>query len=144
MNLIQFFCEDIKFSISQKLALRNWIKSVINLESGALEGLNYIFCSDAYLQKLNKKFLDHDCLTDILTFNQSESESIQGEIFISLDRVRENSKLYQCSFEEELHRVIIHGALHLIGYKDRTRKEKELMREKEEAYLSLLSNKSST
>jgi probable rRNA maturation factor len=100
--------------------------------------INYIFCSDSYLLSLNKGFLKHNTLTDIITFDNSEGTgSMEGEIYISIERVKENATKYDVSFEDELNRVMIHGILHLLGYKDKKPSEKALMRKKEEAYLSL-------
>jgi len=100
--------------------------------------LNCVFCSDKYLVKLNNQYLKHNTLTDILTFDYStDPESIHGEIYISIQRVKENAARFNESFDEELHRVIIHGVLHLTGYNDKSTTDKALMREKEEAYLSL-------
>jgi probable rRNA maturation factor len=109
-------------------------------EGFELEELNYIFCSDEYLHQMNLTYLNHDTLTDIITFDNSEAEQIiEGDIFISIDRVKENSEEFDVLFETELHRVLVHGLLHLFGYKDKSEREKVLMREKEEACLSLLS-----
>ena len=118
--------------------LKQWVESVIVEEGFELGNLNYIFTSDAYLLKLNQKHLNHDTLTDILTFDLSSNpHSISGDIFISVERVKANAEQYHQLFETELRRVMIHGVLHLIGYDDRTPEEKSVMRKKEEAYLSL-------
>ncbi|WP_366206997.1 rRNA maturation RNase YbeY [Flavihumibacter sp. CACIAM 22H1] len=106
-------------------------------EKKSLELLNYIFCTDEYLLDINRSFLQHDYYTDIITFELAEKgEPTQGEVYISIDRVRDNAKLHGQSFQRELHRVIFHGALHLCGYRDKTKKEETLMRQKEEEYLS--------
>ena len=99
--------------------------------------INYIFCSDNYLHQINFQYLDHDTFTDIITFDQSDKDQIEGDIFISIDRVHENANERNISFVNELHRVMIHGILHLLGYNDKTPKEKQLMREKEDECLSL-------
>ena len=100
--------------------------------------LNYIFCSDAFLLSLNVEYLNHNTLTDVITFdNSDDSKGIQGEIYISIDRIRENAKKYRVPFERELHRVMIHGLLHLLGYADKTPLQKKMMRKKESTYLSL-------
>jgi len=101
--------------------------------------LNYIFCSDTYLHKINLEYLKHDTLTDIITFDYSEKKQISGDIFISIDRIKENAPKFNQSTDIELNRVLIHGVLHLLGYKDKTPKEKETMRAKEDFYLTLLS-----
>jgi len=138
---IRFYSEEITFILPHKKKVREWISIALINEKKKSASLNYIFCNDHYLINLNKKYLQHDTLTDIITFDNSESLSaISGDIFISVERVRENSKLYHTSFFEELHRVMIHGVLHLIGYNDKTKSENEKMRQKEDYYLSLLPN----
>ncbi|HEU5292637.1 MAG TPA: rRNA maturation RNase YbeY, partial [Cyclobacteriaceae bacterium] len=104
-----------------------------------LNSLNYIFCSDEYLKEINIEYLNHKTYTDIITFNYNPGEGeLEGEIYISVDRVRENAKTFKSEFQTELHRVIIHGVLHLIGFNDKSKSEKAVMREKEDSYLSLL------
>jgi probable rRNA maturation factor len=133
-----FFEEDIQFKPKQKTLLRNWLKNTVIAEGYTLSELNYIFCSDAYLLGINQQYLDHDTYTDIVTFDNSELDKvIVGDVFISIDRIRENAKKFSVSETDELHRVMIHGALHLLGYKDKTKKDKELMTQKEDHYLSL-------
>ncbi len=133
---IHLFEEDINIKIKNKLAIKNWLKSTVELEKKKLGELNYIFCSDEYLLEMNVSYLNHDTLTDIITFDNSETEGlIVGDIFISVDRVQENAKKFEVEFAEELHRVMVHGALHLLGYKDKKKAEKEKMREKENYYL---------
>ena len=136
---INFFYEDTPFQLKQTQQVSNWIKKVISLEAQILEELNYIFCSDNYLHEINKTYLGHDTYTDIITFDYKEKNGapIEGEVCISVDRVQENATTYQKTFEEELHRVIIHGVLHLLGYRDKTPQEQKEMRKKEEACLSL-------
>ena len=136
---INFFYEDTPFKLKQARKVSTWIKNVIKHEAHSLLELNYIFCSDIYLHKINKTYLGHDTYTDIITFDHKEQEDkvIEGEIYISVDRVKENAVVYQKAFEEELHRVIIHGVLHLLGYGDKTAQEQKEMRKKEEACLSL-------
>lgn len=137
MNSISFFVEDVKFNLKNKTALRAWIKKIVESEGYQIDQINYIFCSDEYLLKINKEHLDHDYLTDIITFPLSDSDTIEADIFISLDRVKENSGKLNLYFLDELHRVIIHGVLHLLGYGDKTSEEKSLMRKKEDLCLSL-------
>lgn len=135
---IHFFCEEITFNLPNPRRTSKWIKEVILKEKKKPGSLNYIFCSDEYLLKINQQYLSHNTYTDIITFNGSEDpETISGDIFISIERVEENCNTLKTSFEEELHRVIIHGVLHLIGYKDKSNRQKSLMRKKEDAYLSL-------
>ena len=133
-----FFEEDIAFKPTKKTALRQWINQTIIAEGCTLSEVNYIFCSDAYLIGLNQQFLDHDTYTDIITFDNSEIKgSITGDIFISIDRIRENAQTFGVDMAHELRRVMIHGVLHLLGYKDRTKKDKALMTQKEDFYLAL-------
>lgn len=136
--MINFHVEDIDFKIQQKQKLKNWLKSVIINEGFTLGDLNYVFCSDDYLLKINVEYLDHDYLTDIITFDNSEDDGlIEGDIFISVDRVKDNAKTYQVSDEHELKRVLVHGVLHLCGYLDKTDEEEKRMRAKENHYLQL-------
>ena len=113
-----------------------WIKNVILEENKELGEVNYIFCDDKYLLKKNIKYLDHDTLTDIITFNYCEGDMISSDIMISIERVMENSSIFENSFSDELNRVMIHGILHLIGYNDKTDGEKEIIRKKEEYYVN--------
>lgn len=136
--MINFHVEDTDFKLQQKLKLKNWLKSVLEAEGFVLGDINYVFCSDEYLLKINVEYLDHDYLTDIITFDNSEDEElIEGDIFISIDRVVDNAKTFQVSTEHELRRVLVHGVLHLCGYLDKTDEEEKLMREKENHYLKL-------
>jgi len=135
---ILFFSEGIDFHLSGPHTTTLWIKNVIKKEKKKLHSLNYVFCSDDYLAKLNRHYLRHNTLTDTLTFDYStDPKSIHGEIYISIERVKENAARFNESFDQELHRVIIHGVLHLTGHDDKSASAKALMREKEEAYLSL-------
>jgi len=138
MPAILFFSEKIRFKLSDSKKTASWIKSVIKKEGAKLQSINYIFCSDEYLKEINTKYLGHKTYTDIITFNFNPSVvDLEGEIYISIDRVRENAKTFKSDFQEELHRVIIHGVLHLIGFTDKSKSEKAFMREKEDTYLSL-------
>ena len=133
---IQFFSEDINFIFKNKIQTRNWLAKVIEKENKGLLNINYIFCSDEFLLELNKKYLNHSTLTDILTFpDDSVSGKTSGDIYISIERIRENSEKYTQPFDKELHRVMVHGVLHLLGYKDKTKNEKETMTLKEDYYL---------
>lgn len=136
---ISFFAEDIDFKLDKTDITTNWISQIIQSHNHKLTELNYIFCSDDYLLEINKSYLAHDYYTDIITFdNADESMTIESDIFISIDRVTENAQDQNKSFQEELNRVMIHGVLHLLGYKDKTDAEEKRMREKENACLSLL------
>ncbi len=119
--------------------LEPWIKTVITKENKTLGELNYIFCTDEYLLEKNQTFLNHNTYTDIITFDYSEENQISGDIFISIERVKENARKFAVEFETELKRVMIHGVLHLIGYKDKSEDEQKLMREKENFYLEKIS-----
>jgi rRNA maturation RNase YbeY len=135
---IRFFSEDIQYNLPHPRKTSAWIKKSIIREHGKLYELTFIFCSDRYLYHLNMKFLKHNTLTDIITFDLSEGSGvISGEIYISIDRVKENANDFKRTFDEEIHRVIIHGVLHLLGFKDKKPGDKAVMREKEEACLSL-------
>ena len=140
MQNIFFFTEYIKFNLKEKNALRRWITVSARKEGFLIEELNYIFCSDNHLLRLNLRFLNHDEYTDIITFDHSfHKTKINGEIFISIPRVKENAKTYKATFQNELHRVMIHGILHLCGYTDKTKARQSKMRSKEDYYLSLRS-----
>ena len=136
---ILFFSEGLSFLLKNKKKIREWIIFSVQLEKKEPGDINYIFCSDEYLHNLNIKYLNHDTYTDIITFNYSENTcEISGEIYISIERVKENAQKYKATFPEELYRVMIHGVLHLLGYKDKTRIDAQIMRDKEDYYLSLL------
>jgi rRNA maturation RNase YbeY len=133
--MITFLTEDIAFELKEKLKHKAWLKNVAQAEGYKIGELNYIFCSDNYLLEINQKYLGHDTLTDIVTFDNSESPStIEGDIFISIDRVRENAIKFDTA-SSELKRVMVHGLLHLAGYKDKDKTQKELMRHKENEHL---------
>ena len=134
--MIEFYSET-DFNIEDTKALSRWISEIILNENHELGGLTYVFCDDAYLHKLNVQFLNHDTLTDIISFDNSLGKQIHGEIYISVERVKENAGTYQVAFLEELHRVIIHGVLHFCGYKDKTKKQQETMSCKENEALDL-------
>ena len=137
MPAIQFFEEDISYKLKNKALVRQWIKDTITAEGFKLKELTYVFCSDAYLLPLNQQYLDHDTFTDIITFDNSEVEGeILGDIFISIERIRENAVKFNITETDELHRVIIHGALHLLGYTDKSIVTKQKMTQKEDEYLA--------
>lgn len=133
---VYFFFEKKGFSLENRSALKNFICSLFKKEKTALESINYIFCSDKKLLEINKTYLKHDFYTDIISFDLSPGPQKVAEIYISIDRVRENAKELGVSFKNELHRVIFHGALHICGYKDKNKKDRETMRAKENIYLS--------
>lgn len=137
--MINFFYLQDKFADSINEAyIRNWLRSVISSENKKEGEIQYVFCDDEYLIKINRDFLDHDTYTDIISFPSTESATvISGEIFISIERIYENADIMKTSFDDELHRVIVHGALHFIGYEDHTPDEKAEMRNKEDYYLNL-------
>jgi probable rRNA maturation factor len=142
MSQVRFFSESISFKLKHPIKTSSWIKLIAKKEKRTIKEINYIFCSDEYLLQLNQGFLNHKTLTDIITFDNSEGKkALEGEIYISIERVQENALKFKADFEDELHRVMIHGVLHLIGYKDKKPSEKALMRKKEEACLSLRSLK---
>ena len=138
MSSINFLSEKIKFIPKKQKKLRSWIKDVVVLEGRHVSSLVYVFCRDSYLLTINREYLNHDTLTDIVTFDYSEGGDLDGEIYISLDRVKENARKLEIAFEDELHRVMIHGVLHILGLKDKSPSQKSAMRKKEEACLSLL------
>ena len=133
--MIHFFYENIEENIDENL--KNWIENIIISEGKKTGEINYIFCDDEYLLKINQDFLDHDYYTDIITFDQVRGKTISGEIFVSLQRIKDNASLISKNYEEEKKRVIAHGILHLCGYKDKTEEEQNTMRAKENFYLSL-------
>ena len=137
--MIRYFCEDIKFTYKNKLASKRWLKMDAGSEIRKIGDINIIFCSDNYILDVNMKYLQHDYFTDIITFDYCEGKVLSGDLFISVDSVRENSIEFGTDFEEELHRVIVHGVLHLIGYDDHTEEDKKLMRQKENYYLQMRS-----
>lgn len=136
---ITFHSEDVDFHLVNEKQIIKWLQNTIKNEGRTVSELSYIFCSDDYLHKMNLEYLNHDTYTDIITFDYTEGSVVGGDIFISIDRVKENALKFKTEFVNELSRVIVHGVLHLVGYKDKTNKEKELMRSKEDFYLILLS-----
>ncbi len=134
---VQFFFSGITISLTQRNKLKRFIETLFHNEHKELEQLNYIFCSDEFLLGINQQYLRHDDYTDIITFDLSSGSAINGEIYISAARVKENASSMKQTISRELHRVIFHGALHLCGYKDKTKKDQMVMRAAEEKYLSL-------
>ncbi|HEX2899963.1 MAG TPA: rRNA maturation RNase YbeY [Bacteroidia bacterium] len=142
-NPIQFFVEEIDFKLPKPRALSAWLTNVAQGHGCTIEELNYIFVSDNYLLDLNKSFLQHDTLTDIITFPHTEegSKELAADIYISVERVRENAISFGVTFPQELHRVMVHGLLHLVGFKDKDAKAKKEMRAAEDAAIALLEKK---
>ncbi len=132
--MITFHTEDIDFELENTEKIEQWILQTIDEEGGTLSFINYIFCSDTYLHRINVEYLKHDTYTDIITFPYSD-ETIESDIFISIDRIRENAKTFNVPFERELHRVMIHGVLHLLAYADKTEEEQQVMRAREDFWL---------
>lgn len=136
---VQFFTENIDFQLEKATQINEWLNKIVSQENHTITTLNYIFCSDAYLHKINVEYLNHDTFTDIVTFHYSQTPGIvEGDLYISIDRVKENAKTQNSSFFDELHRVIVHGVLHICGYGDKTPAEKVIMRKKEDEALALL------
>ena len=135
---VNYFSEETQFLLSEPEAHASWINSVIELESHEASDINFIFCSDDYLLELNRKHLNHDYYTDVITFDNTEDTGgISGDVFISIDRVAENAEKLAFTLQDELDRVMVHGVLHLLGYGDKTEKEALEIRKKEDHYLSL-------
>ncbi|BDC97722.1 rRNA maturation RNase YbeY [Persicobacter psychrovividus] len=135
---INFFTEEVDFNTEQINNTKAWVNQVIENEGFELEEINFIFCSDEYLHKINVEYLDHDTYTDVITFDNSDTAGfIESDIFISIERIIENAKTHEQSFDHEVKRVIIHGVLHLLGYKDKSEQEASLMRTKENEAIAL-------
>jgi rRNA maturation RNase YbeY len=134
---IQFTAHEVKDQLKDKRRLKQFLSDLFTAEGQGLKNLHYVFCSDDYLLEINKQFLQHDTYTDIVTFEMGEDPDVtEGEIYLSVDRVADNAKKFDVSFNLELHRVIFHGALHLCGFKDKSKKDALLMRSKEDEYLN--------
>ncbi len=137
--MVRYFNEDTDFVFRQKQFNNRWLKFVAGSEMKKLGDINIIFCSDNYILDINIKYLQHDYFTDIITFDYCEGNVLSGDLFISIDSVRENASFYGTEFPDELNRVIVHGLLHLIGYDDHSEDDIKIMRSKENYYLSLRS-----
>ncbi len=135
---ISFHFEDVAFDFPSAHTLSSWLKTAISSNNKKLGFVNFIFCNDSYLHKMNLKYLDHDTLTDVITFSYSDTVVIEGDVFISIDRVQENANVHDVSFENELHRVMIHGLLHLLDFNDKTKEDKEIMTINENKHLVIL------
>ena len=135
--MIRYFQEDIRFELKQKMLNNRWLKMVAGSEMRRLGAINIIFCSDNYILDVNMKYLQHDYFTDIITFDYCEKDVLSGDLFISIDSVRENAQFYGTQFADELNRVMVHGLLHLIGYDDHSEADIAEMRQKENYYLEM-------
>lgn len=131
------FNYEIDFTLENEDLYSDWIESVVKSEGKILGEINYIFCNDEYLHQINVQYLDHDTLTDIISFDYTEGDIISGDIFLSVERVQDNANDFQVSFEEELKRVMSHGVLHYCGYKDKSEADEQLMRTKEEEKIQM-------
>ena len=138
--MIRYFQEDIRFELKQKMLNNRWLKMVAGSEMRRLGAINIIFCSDNYILDVNMKYLQHDYFTDIITFDYCEKDVLSGDLFISIDSVRENAQFYGTEFADELNRVMVHGLLHLIGYDDHSEADIAVMRQKENYYLEMRSS----
>ena len=134
--MVRYFIQDTDFLFKRRAVHNAWLKAVAVEENCRLGEISVIFCSDAYLLDMNRKYLGHDYFTDIITFDYSEGELLSGDLFISVDTVRSNASFYSAEFDDELDRVMVHGLLHLIGYDDHSEEEFAAMKEKENYYLS--------
>lgn len=128
---LSFISEQVSFDCPNQESLEKWLTSVCSEENKQVGDLTYIFCSDEYLLNINQKHLQHDHYTDVITFDYSENNIVSGDLFISIDRVKDNAQKVGCPFIDELHRVMVHGLLHLLGYNDKTAEEKSEMRARE-------------
>lgn len=131
------FNYETEFELSNEDQLSNWLSQVILSENKKEGDINYIFCNDEYLLNLNEQYLDHDTLTDIISFDYSVGNELHGDIFISIERVRENAQDFNVTFDEELKRVLVHGVLHYCGFKDKSEEEEQLMRQKEDEKIKM-------
>lgn len=135
--MVSYYTEDTNFKFKFKLLNNKWLKMVAESEIKKLGNISIIFCSDNYILDVNMKYLQHDYFTDIITFDYCEGKMLSGDLFISIDSVRENALFFNTTFEDELNRVIVHGLLHLIGYDDHSDEDKKTMRSKEDYYLQI-------
>ncbi|MEI6059352.1 MAG: rRNA maturation RNase YbeY [Bacteroidota bacterium] len=138
--MVNFNVINTNFRLKNKLKVRNWVRDIVASEERLGGEISYIFCDDEYLGSVNEKYLKHHTLTDIVTFDYSEHGRIAGDIFISVERVHENSAIFKTTLSEELARVMAHGILHLVGYKDKSKDDSKIMRSKEDLYLASFPN----
>ena len=136
MIMVSYFFEDINFKFNRRRLTSQWLKFTAESEIKRIGQVNIIFCSDNYILDINQKYLQHDYFTDIITFDYCEGKTLSGDLFISVDTVRENAIFYGTEFDDELNRVIVHGLLHLIGYDDHSEEDQKTMRSKEDYYLA--------
>ena len=136
MIMVSYFFEDTNFKFNRRRLTSQWLKFTAESEIKRIGQVNIIFCSDNYILDINQKFLQHDYFTDIITFDYCEGKTLSGDLFISVDTVRENAIFYGTEFDDELNRVIVHGLLHLIGYDDHSEEDQKTMRSKEDYYLA--------
>lgn len=139
-NVVEFHFEDVQFEIPHESMVKEWLCLVAEKEETPFYEVNYIFCSDEYLRKINVEYLQHDYYTDIITFPY-DADAVHGDLYISSERVADNAQTNLVSFQQELFRVMVHGVLHMIGYGDKTPEQEQTMREKENVYLKLLEEK---
>lgn len=139
-SLITFYSEDIEFKLNNEPTISGWLSFCAETFDYQIGELTYVFCSDEHLYQMNVKYLSHDTYTDIITFDYTEENVVSGDLFISIDRVKDNALKYGVSFENELKRVMVHGLLHLLGFKDKSDEDADLMRKKEDYCLTLLKN----
>jgi len=132
--MISFSTVETDYNLKNKLKVKNWVKTILEAEGKVAGDITYVFCNDEYLGSMNEKYLKHNTLTDIITFDYSEKGILSGDIFISIERVRENAGSFNTTFNAELGRVIAHGVLHLSGYKDKTAEDKKIMTGREDYY----------
>jgi len=138
--MISFSAVGITFNLKNKLKVRNWVRTILGTEGYTVGDITYVFCNDEYLGSLNEKYLKHNTLTDVITFDYSEKGILSGDIFISIERVKENAGSFHTTLNEELGRVMAHGVLHLAGYKDKTPEDRKMMRSKENYFLATFPN----
>lgn len=138
--MINFSTVETDYNLKNKLKVKNWVKTILEAERKVAGDITYIFCNDDYLGSMNEKYLKHNTLTDIITFDYSEKGKLSGDIFISIERVKENAESFNTTFSAELGRVMAHGVLHLSGYKDKSAEDKKVMRGKEDLYLASYPN----
>lgn len=136
MIMVSYFFEDTNFKFNRRRLTSQWLKFTAESEIKRIGQVNIIFCSDNYILDINQKYLQHDYFTDIITFDYCEGKTLSGDLFISVDTVRENAIFYGTEFDHELNRVIVHGLLHLIGYDDHSEEDQKTMRSKEDYYLA--------
>ena len=138
--MISFSTVETNYNLKNKLKVKNWVKSILETEGKLAGDITYVFCNDEYLLGMNEKYLKHDTLTDIITFDYSEKGKLSGDIFVSIERVKENAGSFNTTLNQELGRVMAHGVLHLSGYKDKSPEDKKMMRSKEDFYLTSFPN----